>query len=426
MTNDVQREAIEPLSKKATSCRMCHGERLSEYLDLGNHPPSDQFRTKEELDLPEVRYPLRVLLCEECGLSQLSHIVDPRVLYQHDYPYESSTTKTGKRHWDAFARAVIDRLALPEGSLVVDVGSNVGTLLDSFRALGMKVAGVDPAPNMAAKANENGIPTVCDFYGPAAARAVREQHGRAAVIVGTNVFAHIDDLDAVIEANRELLADGGVFVFESPHFGPLVAHLEYDTIYHEHLSYLSLAPTVRFAERFGLEVFAVEESDIHGGSFRAYLGEKGARPVDASVPALLARENEEGLHDPATLRAFAERVALNREALRSLVEKLLAEGKSIVAVSAPAKGMTLLNYCGFGTRELRFVTEKAAIKIGRYTPGGYIPIVPDEKLLEEKPDYGLLLAWNFAKEIMENNRAFTDAGGKFIIPVPEPRIADGR
>ncbi len=419
---DIQRAAIEPLCRTVSTCRMCHSKELALYLDLGTHPPSDQFRTKEELDIPEVRYPLRVLLCTTCGLSQLSHVVDPRVLYQHDYPYESSTTKTGKKHWDELAAAVKARLSLPEGSLVVDFGSNVGTLLDSFKSVGMKVAGIDPAPNMVEKANAAGIPTICDFYGSAAAKQVRATHGKAAVIVGTNVFAHIDDLDAVMAAHKELLADDGVFIFESPHMGPLVEHLEYDTVYHEHLSYLSLEPVTLFAERHGLEVFAVEESQIHGGSFRVYIGAKHQHPIDASVAALIERERAQGLHNLEQLHVFAECVRQNREALRRLVEGVLAEGKTIAAVSAPAKGMTLLNYCGFTTRELPFVTEKAAIKIGRYTPGGYIPIVADEELLVRKPDYALLLAWNFAKEIMENNAAYREAGGKFIIPVPAPKI----
>jgi len=401
---------------------MCASTNLVEYLDLGNHPPSDQFRTEEELTLPEVRYPLRVLLCQNCGLSQLSHVVDPRVLYQHDYPYESSMTKTGKLHWDGFAESVIKRLALPEGALVVDIGSNVGTLLDSFKAQGMKVAGIDPAPNIVEKANAAGIPTVCDFYGSVAANKVKAQHGSAAVIVGTNVFAHIDDLDAVMEANKELLAADGVFAFESPHFGPLVEHLEYDTIYHEHLSYLSLKPVVAFAKRHGLEAFAVEESAIHGGSFRVYIGEAGKRPIDASISNLLMREEREGLHLLTTLEAFALRVAENREALRRLIEKLLADGKKIAGLSAPAKGMTLLNYCGFGTRELAFLTEKSTLKIGRYSPGGYIPIREDNALLDEDVDYALLLAWNFAPEIIKNTKAFSDKGGKYIIPIPTPKI----
>ncbi len=421
-SNDIQRSLTEGLCRSLTLCRMCKSSSLTMYLDLGHTPPADQFRTKEELDLPEIWYPLQVLLCEECGLSQLSHVVDPRVLYQHDYPYESSTTATGKMHWDDFAKKVSERLALPADSLVVDVGSNVGTLLQSFGVLGMRMIGVDPAPNIAHIANEAGVTTYNDFYGVSVAERIKAEHGQAAVIVGANVFAHIDNLDAVMEASLTLLAPGGAFIFESPYFGNLVDHMEYDTIYHEHLSYLSLAPVVRFASRFGLEVFAVEESEIHGGAFRVYMARNGEHPIDLSVQAFLTRETEMHLNELTTLKAFANRVVENKKALIGLIEKLRAQGKDIVAVSAPAKGMTLLNYCGITSAHLSFATEKSQLKIGRYTPGGHIPIVPDSELISRSPDYALLLAWNFAPEIMKNNSAFRERGGKFIIPIPEPHI----
>lgn len=420
--HDLQREAVEPLCRALTECRMCKSRNLKTYLDLGQTPPADQFRLPEEIDIPEIWYPLKVAVCTDCGLSQLTHVVDPRVLYQYDYPYESSTTKSGKKHWDEFASAVVARLGLPKDSLVVDIGSNVGTLLESFRDQGMKVAGVDPAPNIVEMANKNGVPTICDFYSEQSARQVEAQHGKAAVIVGTNVFAHINDLDAVFAANKLLLGPEGVFIFESPYFKNLIEHLEYDTIYHEHLSYLSLTPVVALAKRLGLEVFAVEETDIHGGSFRVYIGTVGEHPVDSSVATLLAKEKETGLNDLAQLQKFAERVAENRHALMTFIDMLVAEGKTIAILSTPAKGMTLLNYCGITNRHVAFATEKTPLKIGRYTPGSRIPIKPDEVLLKEAPDYALLLAWNFAKEIMANNAAFAEQGGKFIIPIPELKI----
>jgi len=422
MEIDLERQSTEPLCRAVTHCRMCKTEGLVEYLNLGSTPPADQFRTKEELSYPEVSYPLRVLLCTSCGLSQLSHVVDPRVLYQHDYPYESSTTATGKKHWEAFSKAVYARISPKSDALVLDVGSNDGTLLSCFRELGVRVAGVDPAPNIAAIANGKGIPTLCAFYGPAAAKEILTLHGKADVIVGTNVFAHIDDLDSVFEACKILFDEHGVFIFESPHFGNLIKNLEYDTIYHEHLSYLSLTPVEKFVKKFGMEVFAVEEAEIHGGSFRVYIGMKGQRPIDKSVAEMLAREKEEKLHDINAMKEFAKRVEGNRRELMEVIEKALHEGKRIAAVSAPAKGMTLLNYCGITNRHLVIATEKSRLKIGRYTPGGHIPIVSDENLLIEKIDLALLLAWNFAPEIMRNNQEFTKKGGKFIIPIPKPKI----
>ncbi len=419
---DTQREAVESLCKRAETCRMCKSQTLIEYLDLGQTPPADQFRTEEERDVPEIAYPLKVAVCDSCGLSQLTHIVDPRVLYQFDYPYESSTTATGKKHWDSFAQAVCARLNLPEKSLVVDVGSNVGTLLSSFRDRGMSVAGVDPAPNIVEIANEEGVPTICAFYSVDAAKEVAQKHGTAKAIVGTNVFAHIDDIDEVFAANAALLDTDGVFIFESPYFGNLLRELQYDTVYHEHLSYLSLKPVTLLAERFGKEVFAVEESAIHGGAFRVYIGTKGVRPIDESVTKMLAEEERSGMHALNTLTEFAERVAQNRHDLMSLIERLTTEGKKIAVVSTPAKGMTLLNYCGITNRHVAFATEKARLKIGRFTPGSRIPIKSDEALLSEGADYALLLAWNFAPEIMKNNQTFVEQGGKFIIPIPTPRI----
>ncbi|MBI4138630.1 class I SAM-dependent methyltransferase [Candidatus Uhrbacteria bacterium] len=401
---------------------MCDGRDLVTYLDLGFTAPADQFRKPEELDLPEISYPLRVNLCRSCGLSQLSHVVDPRVLYQFDYPYESSITKTGLAHWNEFAEKVIARLALPANALVVDAGSNDGTLLFCFKERGMRVMGVDPAPNIVEIANQRGIETICAFFGDAAADDVKQRAGAAEVITGTNVYAHVDDLAGFMTAAARLLTDTGVFIFESPQFRHLVSNLEYDTIYHEHLSYLSLKPVAAFVKRFGLEVFAVEESDIHGGSFRVYIGREGKRPIDASVTALLEQEAAARIHELPTLQEFATRVAENRRKLMQLVEGLLKDGKTIAIVSTPAKGMTLLNYCGFSTRHVLFASEKARLKIGRVTPGGHIPIVPDDRLIEVRPDYALLLAWNFSKEIMANLKPYADKGGRFIIPIPDPTI----
>lgn len=419
---DIQREAVEPLCRKVSHCRMCGNSSFEEYLDLGHTPPADQFRKADELDIPEISYPLRVMLCRDCGLSQLTHVVDARVLYQFDYPYESSTTATGKRHWDECASEVVGRLSLKKDSFVVDIGSNVGTLLESFRDLGMKVAGVDPAPNIVQIANEAGVSTICDFFSSKSSQELLGRYGAASVIIGTNVFAHIDDLDSVLEASKELLTPDGAFIFESPYFGYLVTNLEYDTIYHEHLSYLSLAPVEHLALRHGMEVFAVKETDIHGGSFRVYIGHKGAHAIDGSIPELRAREKELKLHDIEALKVFAGRVAQNREDIMRIIEGLHNQGKKIAVVSTPAKGMTLLNYCGFTKKHIAFATEKARLKIGRFTPGAFIPILPDEALVTEKADYALLLAWNFSKEIIANNASFQKQGGKFIIPIPEPII----
>lgn len=415
-------EAVAETSTRVTRCRMCEGAEFERYLDLGHQPPADQFRRPDQLCEPVVHYPLEVLLCTSCGLSQLSCVVAPEILYQDEYPYESSTTRAGHAHFRDFVASVVERLLLGRDDLVVDIGSNVGVLLDGFAEGGARVLGVDPAENIAAIANERGVPTIAAFFGSEVAARIVAEAGRAKVITATNVFAHIDDLVAFMQAVDDLLAPGGVFIFEAPYFANLVEQLEYDTIYHEHLSYISIRPLISFFAGFGMRIFAVREVDLHGGSCRIFVDRGDHEVQEATIERLLAREREEGSHDLARLCDFAAAVAAHRAALTELLHSLRAQGKRIAAVSAPAKGMTLLNYCRLGQETLEYVTEKTALKIGRHTPGAHIPVVADERLLADRPDFALLLAWNFATEIMANLREYAEAGGRFIVPIPEPRI----
>ena len=406
------------------NCRMCASERLALFLDLGEMPPADQFLHKHQLGEHREAYPLQVAVCEECGLIQLNYVVPPEILYCDDYPYESSTTSAGRRHWGEFARTATRLLELTENDLVVDIGSNVGVLLQMFKEQGTRVLGVDPAANIAEIANKNRIETVAAFFNSDTARKIVASKGQATVITGTNVFAHVGDLQDLMQAVSTLLAPHGTFIIEAPYLLELLHSLEYDTIYHEHLSYLSLKPLVRFFRQFGMEIFDAQLRDIHGGSIRLFVRRIGASasPVAPIVDQMLANEEREKIYELDTLRQFAQNVANNREALRALLTSLKQSGSKIVAVSAPAKGMTLLNYCSLGTDFLDFVTEKSRLKIGRYTPGMNIEVVPDDMLLTHQPDYALLLAWNFAEEIMNNLKEFSDRGGKFIIPIPTPRI----
>jgi SAM-dependent methyltransferase len=401
---------------------MCNGVDLVQFLDLGFTPPADQFLRKEQLREPEVYYPLPVVICSGCGLVQLGHVVSPEILYRRDYPYESSITRTGRNHWSEFANSTVKRLGLGSSDLVVDIGSNVGTLLEAFRAAGTRILGVDPASNIVRIAEKRGVETINEFFSEDVARRIATEYGNAATITGTNVFAHVDDLAAFMRAIDILLTPGGVFIFEAPYLVNLINHLEYDTIYHEHLSYLSVKPLIAFVQRFEMEVFDIQERDIHGGSFRVFISRKGKMPISPVVAEFLAREEKLALYDLGQLQEFSAAVAQNREDLTWLLKSLKHEGKRICAVSAPAKGMTLLNYCRIGTDTLDFVTEKSTLKIGRFTPGAHIPVVPDDELLQQNPDYALLLAWNFAEEIMENLKDYRQRGGKFIIPIPHPRI----
>jgi len=403
---------------------MCNSTHLFDFLDLGFTPPADQFRRRDQLLQPVTHYPLITSLCEDCGLVQLRYVVSPEILYRQDYPYEASTTRTGKQHFHDFAASVVDKYGFGEADLVVDIGSNVGVLLEGFKVRGLRVLGVDPATNIVRIAEKRGIETIDEFFTEAIATAIAAERGQASVISGSNVFAHIDDLNGFLKAVDILLKETGVLVIEVPHLLHLIDNLEYDTIYHEHLSYISVEPLIGFFARFGMQVINVECKDIHGGSIRIFAARQGVHPVENSVAEIVALEQAKGLRDKQTLVQFAGRVQANRNDLVWLLQRLKHEGKRIVAVSAPAKGMTLLNYCRIGRETLEYVTEKAPLKIGRFTPGDHIPVVADARLYETRPDYALLLAWNFAREIMANISDYTAAGGKVIVPIPTPVILD--
>src|SRR3989338_2309105 len=404
-------------------CHMCKNVSLLPVLDFGLHPHSDHFPTKEQLNGHQDSYPLRLVFCNDCGLLQIDYLVNPKTLYQTDYIYQSlSTTKTGSAHFENLASGVCEDHSIPENALAVDIGSNVGALLRYFKDEGLRVLGVDPAYAMAQTAIESGIPTIIDFFNTEVAERIIEENGKAHVITGTNVFAHIHDIDSAVEGMEKLLADDGVIVIEAPYVMDLIEHMEYDTIYNSHVGYLAVQPMERFFRRFGLELFALKKSDMHGGSLQYYVGHKGKHEVSEDIERHINEENKYGLYNYTRLKAFADDVLKQRKELIALLVGLKKEGKRIVGISAPAKGNTLLNYCGIDNTILDFITEKNPLKIGRYTPGTHIPIYGDEKLLEEQPDYALILAWNFAKEIMNNLSEFKKRGGKFIVPVPRPTI----
>lgn len=403
-------------------CRMCKRSNLVKYLDLGFTPPADNFLTSEQLKHPETHYPLDVMVCTDCGLSQLGYVVPPEILFGVDYVYEMSITRAGREHFTKFGESVTKKLKLSSKDLVIDVGSNVGVLLEAFKNSGTRVLGIDPAITVVEIARNRGIDTIQDFFNIDLAHKILRDRGPAAVITGTNVFAHIDDLDELIKGANILLKKGGVFIFESPYFVNLIRDLEYDTIYHEHLSYLSVKPLINFFKMFGMEVFDIIESDLHGGSFRVFVSRIGERPVAKKVDEYVQKEEESQLYSLDNLNKFAKRVEKNRNDLINLLHSLKAEGKKIAGIAAPAKGMTLLNYCKIGPETLDFTTEKSTLKVGKFTPGMHVPIYPDSELVNKKIDYALLLAWNFADEIMNNLKEYKDSGGKFIIPIPEPKI----
>jgi len=392
------------------------------YLNLGATPAADSFVTDEALGQEDPVYPLEVCLCATCGISQLGYTVPPEILYQYDYPYESSTTQTGRSHFFGLAQTIVDKFELKSSDLVIDVGSNVGVLLDGFKQQGCRTIGIEPSGNIAEKALERGIPTINEFISPNLATRVVADNGQASIVCITNVFAHIHDLDGFMEAVNTLLNANGVLVIEAPHFLQLLNHLEYDTIYHEHLLYISVRPLNHLFNRYGFEVFDVEEVPIHGGTIRIYVSRAGVNKPTNAVARIISDEEQGGAFDLERLTRFSDEVMAHREKLVNLLRTLKSEGRTLAGVSAPAKGMTLLNFCGIGTDLLDFITEKSKLKIGRYTPGAHIPVLPDPVLLSQRPDYVLLLAWNFADEIIANLSEYRKKGGKFIIPIPEPKI----
>ncbi len=404
------------------TCRICHGNQLTRFLDLGFTPPADDFLRPDRLNEPEAHYPLEVMICDDCRLVQLSYVVPPELLFQREYPYESSTTETGRKHYYSMATELGGRYNLSAKDLVIDIGSNVGVLLAGFKARGTRVLGIEPAKDVCVSANTNGIETINEFFSESVAQTIVRTNGTAKIITGTNVVAHINDLHALVRGLDALLQQNGVFVFEAPYLLHLLEKLEYDTIYHEHLSYLCLTPMKRLFEEYGMEIVDAQEVSIHGGTMRYHIARKNDFQVALAVGQFLALEREKGILELDFLRKFARSVENHRTELGWLLRSLKKDGKRIAGVSAPAKGMTLLNYCRIGPEVLDFITEKAPLKIGKFTPGMHIPVVADSELLDKMPDYALLLAWNFAEEIMKNLSEYRLKGGKFIIPIPTPQI----
>ena len=396
------------------NCRICHNENLKLFLSLGYHPPSDAFLSN--LTEPETHYPLTVYECARCGLFQLGHVVPKEILYNDKYPYETGMNVEGVKHFRELAESVVKQFHLGHNDLVVDIGSNDGTLLSGFKESGCKVLGIEPVKQLAEKSKEKGIDTYSWFFSSLMPEPLFI--GKAKIITATNVFAHVDDLHDFMKGIDKLLADNGIFIIEAPYIGDLLENFEFDTIYHEHLSYFSPKALHNLFKQFGMVIFKIDKFPIHGGTYRYYVCKK---PYSEMFKTNLG--NGLGYHpDKSICSAFVEKIEKNREELIWLLRSIKMKGKRIVGVSAPAKGNTLLNYCKIGPETLDYITEKSALKIGRFTPGMHIPIMPDERLLLDMPDYSLILAWNWSGQIMNNLKAYTEKGGKWIVPIPEPHI----
>ncbi len=405
-----------------TACRACGAERLQRFLELGPQPLANANLREISEAASEARFPLDVYICEDCALVQLADAIDPEVLFRH-YLYVTGTSETIAAHNVRYARTVADVLSLGADDLVVEVASNDGSLLRCFAALGIRTLGVEPATNIAAIARSHGIETVGDFFNGATGERLRAERGAARAVIGNNVLAHVDDTQDFLRGARALIDGDGLVITEVPYARPMLERLEYDTVYHEHLCYFSVASLKRLCEAVGLTLVRVDEVPVHGGSIRMYAGRaEHYRETGADVLRMIEDEHAIGLTSPARWQTFARDVVAQRTALRQMLEQLRADGKSVAAYGAPAKGNTLLNYCGIDTDLVPYTVDRSALKVGTLTPGMHLPVLPVETLLERQPDYVLILAWNFAEEIMRQQQAYRDAGGRFILPIPFPTV----
>lgn len=402
-------------------CRSCGSSHGRLVLDLGIQPLANNLLSTEDLTQTEPKFPLRVALCEACWLLQITEIIPPVDLFS-EYLYFSSFSDALLKHARESVDARLGEGGLGPESFVVEIASNDGYLLKNFVAAGVPCLGIEPAANIAKVASERGIPTLNRFFSLATARSLADEGRTADLILGNNVFAHVPDTNDFVAGLAALLKPTGRIVLEFPYACDLIEHVEFDTIYHEHVFYFTVTALAPLFRRHGLEVIHVEALPIHGGSLRFFAAHTGAHSVQPSVRQFLETERSKGVASTRYYDDFGARVRRIREDLVSLLKRLKAEGSTIAAYGASAKGSTLLNYYGIGTETLDFVADRSTAKIGRLTPGTHLPIVAADEVAKRRPDYALLLTWNFAEEILRQQQAYRDAGGRFIVPLPEVRI----
>lgn len=394
------------------TCRACLGLDLETVLSLGEQPPANAYLKPDELSRPEAKYPLDVRLCKNCGMVQLAHVVPPELLFR-SYLFFTSSSRHMADHFSQLMTNCANEF-VPPGGLIVEIGSNDGTALSAIQRRDVRLLGIDPARNISVMAAARGVPTIAEFFTETLASEVRRVSGAAHLIVACNVLGHIDDLDDVCRGIKTMLAPDGAFVFEVPYLGDLVAKLEYDTIYHEHLSYFATKPLVTLLNRYGLRLERIERFEVHGGTIRCVA--RHGEGMSWGVADWLNDDVELGMGDPLTWETHARQVAANRRALLARLLELKASGKCVIGYGAPAKGTVLLNYCGITTDLLPVVIDSTPAKQGLHVPGTHQPILAPSELERLTPDIILLLAWNHAPEIVAREQALIARGGRFLTP----------
>ncbi len=406
------------------TCRFCNTPLRHTFVDLGMSPISNAYVKAEDLKGMEAFYPLHVYVCERCFLVQLEEFQSRDQIFNDEYAYFSSYSKSWLEHARNYSLMMMERFGYGQHSLVVEIASNDGYLLKNFVEKGIPVLGVEPAENCARAAEEVGVRTLVRFFGTDTAKEMVAKGFRADLLIGNNVLAHVPDINDFVAGQKIILADSGVITMEFPHLAQLMEHNQFDTIYHEHFSYLSLLAVERIFATHGLVIFDVEEIPTHGGSLRIYArhAEDTGKPVTERVTALREREEQAGLREIATYTAFGERAKRTKWRLLAFLIEAKRAGKTIVGYGAPAKGNTLLNYCGVRNDFLEYTVDVSPHKQGKYLPGTHLPILAPEAIAETKPDYLLILPWNLKEEIMEQMAHIRDWGGKFVVPIPEVKV----
>lgn len=403
------------------NCRICQSPKLYPFLSLGLMPIPNVFLEKQDLKKQEKLYPLQVSVCENCWLVQLKDVVPAEEMFKN-YLYIPSTSFTMLEHFKSLGDDTIKRFNLDDNDLVVDIGSNDGTLLGFFKEQEIKVLGVDPAVNLANTARLKGIETINEYFSEKLAKKIIAKKEKATIITACNVVAHVNDLDDFFRASSMLLKEKGILIIEFPYFLDLLDKNEFDTIYHEHLSYFSLFPFLQLLKKHHFFIFDIKRIHVHGGSLRIYITKKAVNFVNTIVKEFLDDELVKKLDKKITYQKFAHRVKAIKKDLVDFLKKLKKGGKRIVGYGAAAKGNVLLNYCQIGVETIEYIVDSIPYKQGRYTPGTHIPIYSESRLEKDMPDYVLLLAWNFVDEILRKQVRYREKGGRFIITIPHLRI----